>query len=142
MSDTPKPSNLDLIRMVQQARIDHDRTAVPSDVSATYWIEFKCPLPMPPITPRSGEFRLYTTLATVDADWEKIKAATEAGRLGYKSKVSTRPTPDHPTPDGRTICVRTHDGDDTQDVNRVRDELARLGFSPTMYSVDQPNQTL
>ena len=139
MTPPPKPPNLDLIHMVQQARIDHDRTAVPSEVSATYWIEFKCPLPMPTVTPRSGEFRLHTTLQHVDSDWQKIKDATEAGHLGYKSKVSTRPTPDYPMTEGRTICVRTYDASDEHDLTRIREELARLGFSPTIYVMDQSN---
>ena len=33
--------NLDLIQMVQRARMLHDETAVPSDMTAVYWIEAK-----------------------------------------------------------------------------------------------------
>jgi hypothetical protein len=128
--------NLDLIRMVQQARMQHDSGLRPSQVSATYWIECKRPSATPAPTPRTGEFRLFTHVAQVDDDWERIKAATLAGQLGYKSKVSTRPTPDHPAADGRTICVRTYDHSDAADVERVRAALVALGFTPSHYLTD------
>jgi len=33
------PPNLDLISMVQQARMQHDADVLPSQVGAVYWIE-------------------------------------------------------------------------------------------------------
>ncbi len=38
---TDDSPNLDLIRMVQQARMAHDAQAKPSQVAAVYWIEAK-----------------------------------------------------------------------------------------------------
>lgn len=138
MSDE-RPADLDLIRMVQQARLQHDSQLRPSQVSAAYWIECKRPQPDPAPTSRSGEFRIFTTLERVDADWEAIKAATLAGRLGYKSKVSTCPTPDHPVPNGRTICVRTYDHADHDDLTRVRAALEQMGFTALHYVSDHPD---
>lgn len=137
MSDQPKPPNMALIHMVQQARLAHDREAQPSDHGMIYWIELKCPLPTPAPTPRSGEFRLYTTRDAVDALWAVVKTATLAGDLGYKAKVSTSPTPDHAVSDGRTICIRTYDADDPADLTRISDTLASLGLSPTIYLRDK-----
>lgn len=88
MSDAkPKPPNLDLINMVQQARMMHDREAVPSSMNAVYWIESKSLTPVPAITPHAGEWLIETTAAEVDDLWTKIRQATEKGLLGYKSKV-------------------------------------------------------
>ena len=84
--------NLDLIHMVQDARMMHDETARPSDFAAVYWIEAKRPKgAYPPPTAHAGEWQIKLNVETVDAVWEGVKALTKAGRLGYKSKVSTRP---------------------------------------------------
>lgn len=113
--------NLDLINMVQQARMQHDSAAKPSEVPAVYWIEVKNPAQAP--TSRTGEWRIATTVAYVDKLWEAIKAATEGGKLGYKSKVSTRPAHNQGHPDERIIAVRTRDADDARDVGRIEQFL-------------------
>lgn len=125
--------NLDLIRMVQQARMAHDAQAKPSQVAAVYWIEAKpaaddAPAP----TPRAGEFVIETTADGVDAVWDKIREATQSGALGYKSKVATVSR----TGDARSrlIVVRTIDADDAHDVARVQDALAALGVSIARYT--------
>src|SRR6266542_3884873 len=87
----PKPPNLDLINMVQQARMMYDREALPSTMNAVYWIESKPQTSVPAVTSRAGEWLIETTTAEVDDLWVKIRQATEEGRLGYKSKVSTSP---------------------------------------------------
>jgi hypothetical protein len=131
----PDPLNLDLIRMVQQARMMHDKEAIPSKMTGIYWIECKREeSDYPEMTPRTGEWRILTTLAEVDAIWLKIKAATEAGKLGYKSKVSTISTDGEPS--HRLICVRTYDADDSADVERVRFSLEDLGFTGMTYQRD------
>ena len=133
MSLPPDKPNLDLIQMVQQARMAHDRAATPSAVSAVYWIESKpltsTPLPMP----RAGEWVIETTLTEVDALWDKIKAATEKGELGYKSKVSTSPAKGQADPAARVIVVRTVDADDAADVARVEAALKNMGITAMRY---------
>lgn len=130
MSEKP---NLDLIKMVQQARMAHDREATPSALSAVYWIESKPFTSAPPPTPRAGEWVIETTLTEVDALWVKIKAATEQGELGYKSKVSTSPAKRQIDSAARIIVVRTVDVDDQADVARVEAALDGLGISTMRY---------
>lgn len=116
--------NLDLIQMVQRARMQHDADAKPSDVPAVYWIEAKRP-DGPAPTARSGQWMLDIALESVDSAWETVKTATEQGELGYKAKVSTASRRGDGT---RALCVCTYDGDDQSDVARVRQALTRLGL--------------
>jgi hypothetical protein len=134
MSDhQPKPINLDLIQMVQRARMMHDREAIPSSMNAVYWIESK-PLQEAALpTPQAGEWLIDTRVTEVDGLWVKIREATEAGHLGYKSKVSTAPAKGQAHVDDRLIVVRTCDADDLTDVARVEAELRRLGVTTMRY---------
>jgi hypothetical protein len=127
--------DLDLIGMVQRARMAHDADAQPSKVSAVYWIEAKRQTQAAAPTPRAGSFAIHTTLAHVDAHWAAIKAATEAGTLGYKAKVAT--SSHGGSLDARLIRVLTYDADDSADVARVRTALAALGFSDLPYERNQ-----
>lgn len=130
MSDKP---NLDLIAMVQNARMKHDAAAQPSQVSAVYWIEAKRQQgDYPAPTSRAGYWRIETTVQAVDALWRTIRQATEAGDLGYKAKVSTAPASGQTAPDARVIHVLTYDSDDSADVERVGQALRGLGIPDTM----------
>ena len=91
MSQDEQSPDLDLIQMVQRARMLHDQSARPSDYTSVYWIEAKqqsgdTPAP----TANAGEWRATLPAAEVDAVWERVKALTARGELGYKSKVSTQ----------------------------------------------------
>jgi Domain of unknown function (DUF1917) len=131
--DKPKAPNLDLIQMVQQARMMHDREALPSSMDAVYWIESKPLTAVPNVTPRAGEWLIETTDADVDNLWTKIRQATEEGRLGYKSKVSTSPAKGQAHTSARLIVVRTYDADDSADVLRVQTVLREMGITITSY---------
>ncbi len=126
------PPNMNLINMVQQARMMHDRETLPSQVNAVYWIESK-PLgeTLPP-TPRAGEWVIETTLSEVDTLWLNIRTATEQGLLGYKSKVATIATKGR-NADSRVIVVRTRDADDSTDVARVEAALRTIGITNMAY---------
>jgi hypothetical protein len=125
MSESDKP-NLDLINRVQQARMQHDSAARPSQVSGVYWIEVKCaPGLQPDPTPRAGYWRLITAVDQVDEIWATIKTATEAGQLGYKSKVATASHDSNPH--SRLVHILTYDSADEADVNRVRAALTVPG---------------
>jgi hypothetical protein len=129
----PKPPNLDLIQMVQQARMMHDREAVPSSMNAVYWIESKPLTVAQTPTPRAGEWLIETTMAEVDDLWLKIRQATEEGHLGYKAKVSTSPAKGQANASARLIVVRTYDADDVADVTRVEAALRELGITDLRY---------
>jgi hypothetical protein len=121
--------DLDLIGMVQRARMEHDADAVPSQVSAVYWIEAKREVEGAAPTPRAGRWVIFTNVREVDALWELIKAATRTGNLGYKAKVSTSARDLGKDRDDRVIHVVTYDADDAADVARVREALGALGLS-------------
>jgi hypothetical protein len=133
MSDQP---NLDLIAMVQRARLQHDADATPSQVAAVYWIEVKRAGDGPAPTPRAGQWVIHTTLSAVDALWAAVKAATERGELGYKSKVSTASRGGQP--DERVICALTYDADNVDDVARVGAALRALGSGDMRYERVKP----
>jgi len=134
----PQPINLDLIEMVQRARMMHDEDARPSDYAAVYWIEAKRGAgDYPAPTANAGEWRVRLTVETVDAVWERVKEATVAGKLGYKSKVSTRPAAGQADPDERLICARTYDARDADDVERVRAALQAIGLEILEYVADK-----
>ena len=125
MTEYDKP-NLDLINRVQQARMQHDHTAQPSQVSGVYWIEAKRSSGSEPgPTARAGYWQLVTSVDQIDEIWAIIKAATEAGKLGYKSKVATATHDANPT--HRMIHVLTYDSDDKADIDRVRAALTIPG---------------
>lgn len=132
MSDNERePVNLDLIQMVQRARMAHDREARPSQVAGVYWIEAKRLGDGPAPTPNAGRFIIQTTLDDVDALWATVKAATEAGQLGYKSKVSTSAREGRVN--SRLIYVLTYDAGDRDDVARVEAALRALDIEPAGY---------
>ena len=136
--EQPSDLNLDLIQMVQNARMQHDATARPSALAAVYWIEAKRrqgDFPKP--TAMAGEWRIPLSLQNVDNVWEQVKALTIAGELGYKSKVSTRPAAGQADPDERLLCVRTYDAGDAVDVERVGQALRAIGLTDLEYVTDK-----
>lgn len=128
MSDNkPQKPNLDLISMVQKARMMHDNEATPSEVNAVYWIEAKDQTDTAPApSSQVGQWILEINTQQVDKAWAIIKQATEQGKLGYKSKVSTS-SRNQKLGDTRLIYVRTYDKTDTNDIQRTRVMLTELG---------------
>ncbi len=120
------PPNLDLIGMVQQARMQHDADVLPSQVGAVYWIESKPENTTQQPTIRAGAFVIQTDIEEVDALWLKIREATRAGKLGYKSKVSTASRSSDPN--ARIVRVLTYDSADNADVDRIRAVLDEIGL--------------
>ncbi len=136
--EQPSDLNLDLIQMVQRARMLHDATARPSELAAVYWIEAKrTEGDYPAPTATAGEWRIPLTIENVDAVWAQVKALTLAGKLGYKSKVSTRPAAGQADPQERLLCVRTYDARDSNDVERVGQALRDTGLSGLDYVADK-----
>lgn len=136
--EPPSDLNLDLIEMVQSARMLHDANARPSDLAAVYWIEAKRKegdYASP--TANAGEWRAPLTADTADAVWERVKVKTVAGELGYKSKISTRPAVGQADPEQRLLCVRTYDARDSEDVERVKTALLAIGLTRLEYVADK-----
>ena len=125
MSDPP---DLDLIQLVQRARMAHDDQARPSEISGAYWLEAKAPPgARPGPTPRAAALRAETGVADVDALWERLRAATHAGQLGYKVKVATaarEAAPGHR--ERRELRVLVADRADAQELARVQAKLQTL----------------
>ena len=76
--DPPKPTppNLDLIQMVQAARLAHDAGVLPSQVQGVYWLEVKRETAGPDPTSRAGRWVIETTADA--ADIERVRAALVA----------------------------------------------------------------
>jgi hypothetical protein len=127
-----KPDSRDLIDMVQRARMQFDASAIPSQVGGVYWIEAKSQPPQTP-TPRHGQWVIPTDINAVDELWMRIKAATEAGQLGYKSKVSTSARAGQKRSTDRAILVCTYDYDDSVDVERIREALQHFGITEEIW---------
>lgn len=88
--------------------------------------------------PWSGKWLWFTPLSLLDTSWITIRAATENGLLGYRSKaatlINTRPKSDDTR---RPICVYTRNWHDIDDVQRVLTNLRALGIVDTLsYKTD------
>ena len=101
----------------------------PSQVTEVPWLYAYREDDSEDLTEKSGKWLIYGK--DLDMQWTLVKAATEAGRLGPKSKVFTAvPNPVYKKP---VICVYTDDCDDEADVMRVRAELRQLGFTLELF---------
>lgn len=131
MSDADAPNtgdapNLDLIGMVQRARLAHDADALPSQMTGVYWVECKRPTPDPAPTARAAAFTVRLTLDQLDAVWVAVRDATRRGELGYKSKAATASRGLQADRLDRQIVVAVYDAADTADVARTRAALLAL----------------
>ena len=87
--------------------------------------------------PRSGKWLLFASSAYHDEVWSKIKDATEAGRLGYAAKTTSRSRPDYRVLKSMVTCVLTYDFEDRDNVRRVLATLRELGFTQRLaYKTD------
>ena len=86
----------------------------------------------------SGKWLVFVSSDEVDDLWGRIAESTLAGTLGNAAKVSTRDESDLASK--HVICVHSADYTSTEDVNRIRDELRRLGveqripYKPDVYT--------
>jgi len=103
----------------------------PSEETDEYWIYARRKVgTYPRHTSRGGKWDVFVVNSRVDAVWADIRAAVEDGKLGSEAKVSTAlPNPNSNDPNSKVICVYTYDGDDEEDVMRVREALRQLGIT-------------
>ena len=117
--------DLDLIQLVQRARMAHDDQTRPSQISGAYWLEAKAPPgARPGPTVRAAALRAEIDVADLDALWASLRAATHAGQLGYKAKVATAAR--EAAPERRELRVLVADRADAQEVARVQARLQAL----------------
>jgi hypothetical protein len=83
----------------------------------------------PEANDRSGKWLVFVPLEKIAVVWERIKKATEEGKLGDSAKVATaRPNLNAADPTKKVICVYSYDWKDREDVMRIRAELRVLGI--------------
>lgn len=101
----------------------------PSTVTDVYWLHaFRQTAGYPESTNRSGKWLIFVPLSRVDGFWQRIKTATQEGRLGDEAKVATAKSNPNATDHSRkVICVYTYDWKDKEDVMRIREQLRKLG---------------
>jgi hypothetical protein len=111
----------------------------PTEVTDSYWLDAESKKGgYSEHTENGGRWLIFVPIPLVDEVWERIKQATEEGKLGNSAKVSTgRPNPNAKDPTSKVICVYTYDWTDKEDVRRVREELRRLGITQKIpYKAD------
>lgn len=111
----------------------HDYDALPSEITDAYWQQ----APIPPtngelvnrftkITRNSGKFLIFTKSSEVDALWEKLLIAYQAGKLGYGMQASTPVKRPHISEKERIIVVYTEDAFDMDETARVAWEIDQV----------------
>jgi hypothetical protein len=80
---------------------------------------------------------LFTSPEYHEEVWQKIKDATESGRLGCAAKATARSSPLYRASRGLATFVYTYDFEDHPDVARVLAALRELGFTKRLsYKTD------
>ena len=106
-------------------------TKKPSRVTDVYWIfayRKKGDYPQP--SDNCGKWLVFVSDKEMDEIWEKIRNATQEGKLGLASKVATAKASSLTGGStGKVICVYTYDWTDRKDVTRIRKELRKLGIT-------------
>jgi hypothetical protein len=123
-------STIQVSGFVESAAADPTIDERPSRFTGDYYLHAAGPQPAEGSARRPGKWLIFVSRSRVDALWDEVRRAVEAGRLGHAAKVSTAlPNPLSPDPKKHVICVYTGDEDDPADVRRVRDALRQLGIS-------------
>jgi len=106
----------------------------------------------PEHTSRSGKWLIFVSSNNLDGVWTKIKTAVEEGRLGGMAKAATERRNSHSlpvrvrtqtgqNPSHKVICVYTYDWKDRQDVQRIREELRKIGIiRKVSYKTDEDTE--
>ena len=103
----------------------------PSEDTENYWIYARRKVgEYPSHTPRGGKWMIFMPNQEIDALWAQMKQAVEEGKLGKEAKCSTaRPNSNATSPNESVIMIYTYDGDDEEDVWKIRRALRELGVT-------------
>lgn len=88
----------------------------------------------------SGKWLFFEHIDDLDETWIKIKTATENGHFGRNAKTSTaKPNPNAANHDDiKVICVYTADIAKEADVQRIADNIRKLGIdNKLIYKLDR-----
>jgi hypothetical protein len=125
-----RTSTIQLSEPAGPAIADSAVDARPSRFTGDHYLHAAGPQPEEGSLRRPGKWLIFVSRSRIDALWEEIRRAVEAGRLGHAAKVSTAlPNPLSPDPKKHVICVYTGNEDDPADVRRVRGALRELGIT-------------
>lgn len=114
----------------------------PSKITSRYWLHAerrKGKYPDLTASFNGGKWLIFIPIQQIDEIWQRIKQATEDGKLGGAAKVSTaKLNPNTKNQNTKVICVYTYDWTDKQDVKRVREELRHLRITQKIpYKADE-----
>ena len=91
---------------------------------------------------QSGKWMVFTSPSYHEEVWGKIKAATEAGELGFESKTPNPENAFYPFLRSMLTCVYTYDFEDIDDVRRVLVALRRLDLMNARLSYKRDADTI
>ena len=94
----------------------------------------------PEHTSHGGKWLIFVGSHNLSRIWNKIKIAVEEGRLGGLAKASRHGSRVQSSVNG-VICVYTYDWNDHQDVERIREELRKIGIIRKIsYKTDEDTE--
>jgi len=92
----------------------------------------------PEHTSHGGKWLVFVGSHNLSRVWNKIKIAVEKGTLGSLAKASRA---EHQNSSTGVICVYTYDWKDRQDVQRIREELRKIGIIRKIsYKTDEDTE--
>ena len=91
---------------------------------------------------RGGKWLIFVSSHIAQATWNKVRTALEEGRLGSLAKASTaKHGPRSQDSRHGVICVYTYDWKDREDVERIREELRKMGITRKIpYKTDEDTE--
>jgi Domain of unknown function (DUF1917) len=115
-----------------------DQHPAPSKITEEFWVGTVAPPSSVDCGPRSGKWLVFTPPDSHDEAWDKIRAATELGELGYAAKAATALQGRVNRAGALVTCVYTYDYEDHDDVQRVLAALRGLGIEGRLsYKSDE-----
>ena len=94
----------------------------------------------PEHTSRGGKWLIFVSSHNLSRIWNKIKIAVEEGRLGELAKAPRHSVYAQSSGSG-VIRVYTYDWKDRQDVERIREELRKIGIIRKIsYKTDEDTE--
>jgi len=96
----------------------------------------------PEHTSRGGKWLIFVGSHNLNRMWAKVQIAVEKGRLGSMAKAPAAKLDSHSrNSNAKVICVYTYDWKDRQDVERVREELRKIGITRKIsYKTDEDTE--